>query len=54
VKDAGLLPAGMASHDAAAFVSTFILGLAVRARGGATRRQLRQLVAAVLKCWPDK
>jgi AcrR family transcriptional regulator len=54
VKDAGPLPAGMTSHDAAAFISTFIQGLAVQARGGATRRQLRQLVAAVLKSWPDK
>jgi hypothetical protein len=44
----------MTSHDAAAFISTFIQGLAVQARGGATRRQLRQLVAAVLKSWPDK
>ncbi|BCZ82243.1 hypothetical protein PTKU64_59180 [Paraburkholderia terrae] len=54
VKDAGPLPASMTSHDAAAFISTFIQGLAVQARGGATRRQLRQLVAAVLKSWPDK
>ena len=54
VKDAGPLPAGMTGHDAAAFLSTFIQGLAVQARGGATRRQLRQLVAAVLKSWPDE
>ncbi|MEX3933700.1 TetR/AcrR family transcriptional regulator [Paraburkholderia phymatum] len=52
VKQAGPLPEGMTSHDAATFVSTFIQGLAVQARGGATRRQLRQLVAAVLKSWP--
>jgi AcrR family transcriptional regulator len=54
VKDAGPLPAGMTSHDAAAFLSTLIQGLAVQARGGATRRQLRQLVAAVLKSWSDE
>ncbi|MBP0592268.1 TetR/AcrR family transcriptional regulator [Paraburkholderia sp. LEh10] len=52
VKGAGRLPEGMTPHDAAAFISTFIQGLAVQARGGATRRQLRQLVAAVLKSWP--
>ncbi|WP_223960308.1 TetR/AcrR family transcriptional regulator [Paraburkholderia sabiae] len=53
VRQAGPLPPGMTSNDAAAFVSTFIQGLAVQARGGATRRQLRLLVAAVLKTWPD-
>ncbi|MBN3766116.1 TetR/AcrR family transcriptional regulator [Burkholderia sp. Ac-20365] len=53
LKDAGPLPAGMTNHDAAAFVSTLIQGLAVQGRGGATRRQLRQLVAAVLNSWPD-
>ena len=53
VKDAGPLPYGMTSHEAAALISTLIQGLAVQARGGATRRQLRQLVAAVLKSWPD-
>jgi AcrR family transcriptional regulator len=54
VKEAGPLPSGMTSHEAAAFISTFIQGLAVQARGGATRRQLRQLVAAVLRGWPDE
>jgi hypothetical protein len=43
----------MSSADAASFLCTFIQGLAVQARGGATRRQLRALVAAVLKIWPD-
>jgi AcrR family transcriptional regulator len=52
VKDAGPLPAGMDSRAAAAFVSTFIQGLAVQAKGGATRRQLRQIVNAVLATWP--
>jgi AcrR family transcriptional regulator len=52
VKDAGPLPDGMNSRDAAAFISTFIQGLAVQAKGGATRRQLRQIVTAVLAIWP--
>lgn len=52
IKDAGPLPVGMNGAEAAFFLSTFIQGLAVQARGGATRRQLRQLVAAVLKSWP--
>ncbi|HTJ99607.1 MAG TPA: TetR/AcrR family transcriptional regulator [Bordetella sp.] len=53
IKRAGPLPVGMSSADAASFLCTFIQGLAVQARGGATRRQLRALVAAVLKIWPD-
>jgi len=52
VKGAGPFPEGMNSLEAAAFISTFIQGLAVQARGGATRRQLRLLVAAVMKSWP--
>jgi AcrR family transcriptional regulator len=52
VKDAGPLPAGMDGRAAAAFVSTFIQGLAVQAKGGATRRQLRQIVSTVLTTWP--
>ncbi|AOB30749.1 TetR family transcriptional regulator [Bordetella sp. H567] len=52
VRNAGPLPAGMGSAAAAAFLCTFIQGLAVQARDGATRRQLRQLAAAVLKSWP--
>lgn len=52
VKGAGPLPDGMNSHDAAAFVSTLIQGLAVQARGGAKRRQLRQIVTTVLAGWP--
>ena len=42
----------MNSHDAAAFISTLIQGLAVQAKGGATRRPLRQLVTSVLASWP--
>jgi AcrR family transcriptional regulator len=54
VKNAGPLPGGMNSHDAAAFISTLIQGLAVQAKGGATRRQLRQIVTAVLASWPSE
>lgn len=50
---AGPFPQGMTCRDAAAFISTLIQGLAVQARGGATRRQLRQVVAAVLKSWRE-
>jgi AcrR family transcriptional regulator len=52
IRHAGPLPAGMGCADAASFLSTFIQGLAVQARGGATRRQQRHLVAAVLESWP--
>ncbi|KWR82109.1 TetR family transcriptional regulator [Cupriavidus sp. IDO] len=53
VKDIGPLPPGMTSAEAASFLCTFIQGLAVQARGGSTRRQLSQLVEAVLKGWPE-
>jgi AcrR family transcriptional regulator len=49
---AGPLPVGMNTATAASFLSTFIQGLAVQARGGATRRQLQRLVAAVMNIWP--
>jgi AcrR family transcriptional regulator len=52
VKDAGPLPEGMTSAEAAAFISTLIQGLAVQARGGLSRRQLYRIVAAVLRGWP--
>ncbi|MDR7008872.1 TetR/AcrR family transcriptional regulator [Paraburkholderia strydomiana] len=52
IEYAGSFPAGMSAADAASFLTTFIQGLAVRARGGATRRQLRHLVAAVMQSWP--
>ena len=53
LKDVASFPAGMTSQEAASFIVTFIQGLAVQARGGATRRQLRQLVNAVLGSWPS-
>ena len=52
VGHAGSFPAGMNAADAASFLTTFIQGLAVQARGGATRRELRHLVAAVMQGWP--
>ncbi|CAB3749169.1 HTH-type transcriptional repressor ComR [Paraburkholderia humisilvae] len=55
IKGAGPLPNGMNSQAAAAFISTFIQGLAVQAKGGATRRRLRQIVTAVLAAmWPGE
>ncbi|MPW19242.1 TetR family transcriptional regulator [Paraburkholderia sp. CNPSo 3157] len=52
VMDAGPLPDGMTAHDAAAFISTMIQGMAVQAKSGATRRRLREIVDAVLANWP--
>ncbi|HVE05963.1 MAG TPA: TetR/AcrR family transcriptional regulator [Paraburkholderia sp.] len=52
VEEAGPLPPGMSGQEAAAFISTLIQGLAVQAKSGASRRQLRQIVAAVLAGWP--
>ncbi|MPW19245.1 TetR family transcriptional regulator [Paraburkholderia sp. CNPSo 3157] len=54
VKNAGPLPDGMTSSEAAALLSTLIQGLAVQAKGGATRRHLRQVVTTVLKSWPSE
>lgn len=52
IRTAGPLPVGMGSAEAASFLCTFIQGLAVQARAGATRRQLHRLVGAVLQGWP--
>lgn len=52
IRDAGPLLVGMSTAETASFLLTFTQGLAIQARGGATRRQLRQLVAAVMKGWP--
>lgn len=49
---AGSLPAGMSAADVALFLTTFIQGLAIQARSGAPRRQLRHLVAVVMQGWP--
>jgi AcrR family transcriptional regulator len=51
--DAGPLPEGMTAHDAAAFLWTMIQGIAVEAKGGASRRRLRDIIDAVLATWPD-
>jgi AcrR family transcriptional regulator len=52
VADAGPLPPGMNGQQAAALIATLSQGLAVQAKGGASRRQLRQIVEAVLTGWP--
>jgi AcrR family transcriptional regulator len=50
--ETGGLPPGMSSKDAAALVTTLIQGMAVRARGGATREVMRGVVNALLAVWP--
>jgi len=50
--DAGPLPAGMTSDDAASLVVTLTQGMAVRAKSGATRAELRRIVQAALASWP--
>jgi hypothetical protein len=50
--ETGGLPPGMSSKDAAALVNTLIQGMAVRARGGATREDMRGVVNALLAVWP--
>jgi len=47
------LPPGMTSDDAASLIISLIQGLAVQAKGGATRETARRVVDAVLLSWPD-
>jgi AcrR family transcriptional regulator len=53
VKNAGPLPPGMTSADAARLVVLTIQGMAVEAKGGATRNQLREIVRTFLLSWPE-
>jgi AcrR family transcriptional regulator len=47
------LPPGMTSDDAASFVISLIQGLAVQAKGGASRETARRVVRAALLSWPE-
>jgi AcrR family transcriptional regulator len=53
VTSAGPLPPGMTAADAARLVVLTIQGMAVEAKGGATRNELRRIVQAFLLSWPE-
>jgi AcrR family transcriptional regulator len=47
------LPPGMTSDDAASFIISLIQGLAVQAKGGASRESARRVARAALLSWPE-
>ena len=47
------LPPGMTSDDAASLIISLIQGLAVQAKGGASRETARRVARAVLLSWPE-
>lgn len=53
-KTVGGLPKGMTIDAAAQYVATIIQGMAVRAKSGATREDLRLVVDAALLSWPKR
>jgi AcrR family transcriptional regulator len=53
VKDAGPLPPGMIIDDLTLLVATVIQGMAVQAKSGATRAELRRTIRALLLSWPE-
>jgi AcrR family transcriptional regulator len=53
VASAGPLPPGMTAADAARLVVLTIQGMAVEAKGGATRNELRRIVQTFLLSWPE-
>lgn len=53
VKNAGPLPPGITVEDVALLVTTVIQGMAVQAKSGATRTELRRTVQALLLSWPQ-
>jgi AcrR family transcriptional regulator len=53
-KSAGPLPAGTNSQDAALYVASIINGMAVLAKGGATRKELQGVVRTALLSWPHR
>ncbi len=48
----GDLPASVEAAPLARYLITVLWGLSVQAAGGATRAQLKQVVALALRCWP--
>lgn len=53
VTDAGPLPPGMTAEEAGRLVVLTIQGMAVEAKGGATRNELREIVRTFLLSWPE-
>lgn len=53
VTSAGPLPPGITAADAARLVVVTIQGMAVEAKGGATRNELRRIVQTFLLSWPE-
>ncbi len=51
--EAGSLPAGLDLEQAAMLVATLAHGLAVQAKDGASREELRAIVRAFLCSWPE-
>jgi AcrR family transcriptional regulator len=51
-KSQGDLPAGAKAADLARYVLTVSQGMAVQAKGGATRAQLRRVAQTALAAWP--
>jgi AcrR family transcriptional regulator len=47
------LPPGITSDDAASFIISLIQGLAVQAKGGASRETARRVARAALLSWPE-
>jgi AcrR family transcriptional regulator len=52
-KREGDLPADVSATDLGRYVWTVCQGIAVQAAGGATRDQLRRVVAQAMRAWPD-
>lgn len=53
-RDMGDLPPGLDAEQAATLVATLAHGLAVQAKDGASREELRTIVRAFLCSWPKK
>ncbi len=51
-KSEGDLPAGSSPADLARYVVTVVRGMAVQASGGASRRELQQVIRTALRAWP--
>ena len=51
--DDGELPLGVAAADIAGFYATFMQGLTLRARDGATKAQLLTAINGAMAAWPE-
>jgi hypothetical protein len=52
LKNKGPLPAGMNADSAANLLATLIQGMAVQAKSGATRDEMRDVMKSFLLSWP--